>query len=83
MSKAILVLDMPICCEDCIFCNAIGVCKFLDDVDESIENGTKDLRCPLKPIPEPRIVRRTGGTHGADENYGWNCCIDEILRGEE
>ena len=34
----------------------------------------------LKPLPEKKISRRSGGTHGADAEYGWNQCIDEILR---
>lgn len=80
MSKAILILDMPVSCEECIFSSAVGECKFLGDVDESIANGSKDLRCPLKPIPEKRRSYCSGGTHGADANYGWNKCIDEILK---
>ncbi len=48
--KAILVIDMPKSCEDCELCRDGYLCLRLGEVDESIENGTKDLRCPLKPV---------------------------------
>lgn len=80
--KAILVVDMPKSCEDCELCRDGYLCLRLGEVDESVENGIKDLRCPLKPMPSKRVPdgKETDQIYGC--YVGWNACIDEIL-GEE
>ena len=92
MTKAILVLDeMPKSCEDCELCRDGYLCLRLGEVDESIVNGTKDLRCPLKPMPEKKdehIKFDSSDLWGVAriinvENKGYNNCIEEILGEEE
>lgn len=52
--KAMLIVDMPKSCEDCELCRDGYLCLRLGEVGESVENGTKDLRCPLKPMPNKK-----------------------------
>ena len=90
--KAILIIDMPKSCEDCELCDGTYdyICLRLGEVDESVENGTKDLRCPLKPMPErkrkikelPQYTKEYE-TYCKGEVDGWNFCLDEILGEEE
>ena len=80
--KAILVIDMPSCCNVCTFNNAIGECKFVVDVDEALSRSLRYVGCPLKPMPE----RKRESAKRYDEeiyNSGWNACIDEITGEEE
>ncbi len=86
MSKAILVLDdMPKSCEDCELCRDFYLCLRLGEIDESArENGTRDLRCPLKPLPEKKKEFEEKINHNDDfYEKGWNDCLDEILMGNE
>lgn len=55
MTKAILVMDMPSCCNICIFNNAIGECKFVGNVDEALSRSLRYVECPLKPLKENYI----------------------------
>ena len=88
MTKAILVIDMPRDCDECMFSDCFYNCKFLGDVDESAVNGCRDLRCPLKEMPKKKEIEEKEGMWAVlssiAENYedGWNDCIDSIL-GEE
>lgn len=87
--KAILIIDMPICCEDCpcmnwasyedeILCGALGEELFVNDKEEVI----KSKRCPLKPMPEKKPVSYHDDLFGDVEknfnNIGWNACLEEI-----
>ena len=80
--KAILVIDMPTCCEDCpcmnwasyedeILCGVLGEELFVNDKDEVI----KSKRCPLKPMPTKisPYVKRSQEWCG-----GWNACVEKI-----
>ena len=80
MDKAILVIDMPECCDECRFLNDSH------DYPECIVTGeTKGYtfrireqkmdRCPLKPAPELQDV-----WHDDDDwIIGYNNCVHEIM----
>lgn len=73
MSKAILILDMPNCCDECdikgVFCGDVG------DNDMCRAGG-----CPLKEVPKkPDYPPINESSFVA----GWNACVDEILKGSE
>ena len=83
--KAILVIDMPSCCNVCTFNNAIGECKFVGYVDEALSRSLRYVGCPLKPMPEKR-EKPTDNSYDfgfAKEIDGYNICIDEITGEEE
>ena len=81
MNKAILVIDMPKCCEECLYCDGdfygdrecLLINKYLieDDLDKK-----RSFMCPLKPMPQ-----KDADMGEADDSWtiGWNDCIDEIL----
>lgn len=89
MSKAILIIDMPSCCNECKL-------RFDDDysywcsydnpepngVFQYIVNRTKPDWCPLRPLPEKYEIDRSKCSDPFYEfefEYGYNQCIDEIL----
>ena len=53
MSVLIKGMEMPKNCEECVLIDIHYFCSLLGEVDESIENGSKDLRCPLVEVPTP------------------------------
>ena len=79
--KAILVIDMPTRCEDCICYRQpkyeyIGDCGVTLRPLTSAERVNRPSWCPLKHLPQKHdegIMR---------EQKGWNRCLEEIL-GEE
>lgn len=88
MSKSVLVINTPPCCEDCP-CSAIvkapqktweAYCELCEKFNNKIM--TKPEWCPLKPMPERKdgTFRWTGFDDVADESYlhGWNACLDEL-----
>lgn len=90
--KAVLVTDMPKCCNDCK-CNFDHWCSF-DNFERHIDDlEQKPKWCPLKPLPdklnnfEPILVPKDisgilNNMYGEYEN-GWNDCLDEIARETE
>lgn len=88
--KAILVMEMPKCCSDCIFSNPDGdYCPFLGVITFSEYETCKKADCPLREMPEKRpvmILSNLGGRattasfKESDLNIGWNACIDAIER---
>ena len=88
MSKAILIIDMPSCCNECKI-------RFDDEysnwcpydnpepngVFQYVENRTKPKWCPLKLIPKKREEKYAADVGDRDCGFidGWNACIDEIL----
>lgn len=85
MAKAVLVMDMPKTCKDCVLCIASQekhsgqFCwRCVNHPTVMIpKEGIKPDWCPLKPVPEKREP---------DERYyessyvdiGFNACIDAI-----
>lgn len=89
--KALLVMDMPGSCEECLFCDSIdytcGAFRILGKnyTYDCPEDGVADW-CPLKPVPEKRkadviplspLLKETLSEY----SKGWNACIDKILEG--
>ena len=84
MSKAVLVIDVPKCCYECFAFDDSG------DYPECLI--TKDFRgyrfrpreqkmynCPLKPIPEKKLLYTTSSDYLNGFDAGYNACIDEII----
>ena len=83
MNKAILVIDMPSCCNECKI-------RFDDEysnwcpydnpepngVFQYVENITKPKWCPLKPVPEEQDVWYED--ERSDWERGYNNCLREI-----
>lgn len=85
MSKAVLVLDMPEGCNDCVLNN----CHFCDVTNENIESYMYDIMevdkpdwCPLEELPHKRYHSVYGVPIEMSEDKIWNECIDKIV-GEE
>ena len=89
MSKAVLVMEMPDCCNSCPICQGIAtdgthVCGILDTDGNEQSNYDGDYErgeyCPLKPMPEDKKpLNKKGYRSGYIE--GWNDAIDAIEGG--
>ena len=92
MKAITLVDDMPSKCHGCRFDDFDFRCKLTGfDHEDYVMRGTRDIRCPLKPMPLKRETQvhweSIGGgeipTHEiTDYDKGWNDCVD-FLEGEE
>lgn len=88
--KAILVIDIPKCCEECQLINShydneYGLQTYCGvDYHRIKEKNKKDL-CPLKPMPRKEKGRYWHNGIAKENTYvcGWNDCIDEILGEQE
>lgn len=86
MSKAILVMDMPKCCDECSLHYERDCEDYCDIGNEYIDINvlkSKPNWCPLQPMPEylSSEVGLTEFQMGA--RSGYNLCIDDILKGSE
>lgn len=86
MSKAVLVLDMPEGCNDCVLNNY----HFCDVTNENIESYMYDIMevdkpdwCPLKELPHKRYHSAYGVPIEMSEDKIWNKCIDKIIGEDE
>lgn len=92
MAKAVLVMDMPEDCKQCVFCRGLNACKLkkylvrdkictVYTVDKQIMEGGKPDWCPLRELPE----RSDHPEHCDNGRFdaGWNGCLDEILERKE
>lgn len=90
MSKAVLVMDMPEDCKQCVFCRGLNACKLkkylvrdkictVYTVDKQIMEGGKPDWCPLRELPE----RSDHPEHCDNGRFdaGWNGCLDAIEGG--
>ena len=85
--KAVLVIDMPDCCENCTLMDddcAGGYCNAHNDdyIDIPDTTGGKPDWCPIREMPEKMVV--CGKYPQPDRitpsnKFGWNACIDKIL----
>lgn len=80
MSKAVLIIDTPENCYNCIlnydsFCCGINNVNFFDDMDFDPAKNRLSC-CPLKPLPEKNKYH--DGAFNA-EVKGWNSCLDQIM----
>lgn len=93
MSKSILAIDAPECCDKCRLC-AFGNygAKRCTVKEQSIffeDKKKKPDWFPLRNLPEkkPKVKYQENGCFGINEaiknsfNMGFNSCIDEILKG--
>ena len=79
--KAVLILDMPTNCIECL-AQFGGMCyasnrEVANTVSDLIKKGGKPDWCPLKPMPQ----RRLATTEDETDFYlkeGWNACIEEL-----
>ena len=83
MAKAILVMDMPSGCVNCsLYGYAVSRCNAKDKFQNNISDDFKPDWCPLKPMPEKKMIEMVqedydgGYSHGF--THGFNACIDEI-----
>ena len=51
MSVLIKGMKIPKNCDECVLLDSNYFCTLIGEVDESINNGSKDLRCPLVEVP--------------------------------
>lgn len=92
MAKAVLIMDMPKDCKQCVFCRGLNACKLkkylvrdkictVYTVDKQIMEGGKPDWCPLRELPE----RSDHPEHCDNGRFdaGWNACLDEILERKE
>ena len=90
MQKAILIIDMPGGCNDCpvaeiykvglergLFCSLVKRSALVKNINKRFPD------CPLKPLPEKKVVTANDATAAVAIKYGWNNCLDEILREED
>lgn len=82
MSKAVLVIEMPIGCEEC----QLAV-ETTHSYDMCCITGSKIISegkfpwCPLKPMPKKYDMSEPHNTDWDGEyECGYNACIDEILK---
>ena len=83
MSKAILIMDMPKNCDECILYYERDYCDYCGIRNEYIDINvlqSKPEWCPLKEVlQKPDYPPINESSYVA----GWNACIDEILKGSE
>ena len=91
MSKSLLVIETPECCEKCMI-NLDGFCLAVLEPNECVEGGEmrketpkacKPEWCPLRSVPERRNESDTCYESDYYRAQGWNSCIDEICEVEK
>lgn len=89
MSKGIIIVDIPECCENCLFHRTHAApiqdhvfCTILTRGIIPKNQNKKPDWCPLNPIPEKQSNDNIYDEYYDGFDAGWNACIDEILKGE-
>lgn len=83
--KAVLVIDkMPAECDECPMYD-FGWGEYCMATGKSVKSEGKEPWCPLKEMPEKRILPswQVNNTNYGEEPWfsdGWNACIEEIER---
>lgn len=83
MNKAILVIDMPQCCNDCHFCyysdGRVPICSY---TRSAIDNPKETPEwCDLKPMPVEKFTCLNYDNEAIlNYNRGWNDCLKTIKR---
>ena len=84
MNKAILVIDMPKCCNECPICASYAESAFSPREYWCVASENKDVNphnkpdwCPLKPAPEEQEVWYDD--EKSDWERGYNNCVREII----
>ena len=91
MSKAVLIMDMPSSCEECILRNE-GACfpvskeNSICGVYYTMKEGRKPDWCPLRELPKKigieEAIRMPRNGCVSDVINSYNACIDELLKEE-
>ena len=84
MAKAMLIMDMPSCCDECQLKVLPNPWSFMicGKTKKHIERGNqRPTWCPLREVPKKIVSRDSDITRL--EKLGYNACIDEILGGGE
>lgn len=82
--KAILVMDMPDCCDECFMLDKNSdycTCMFTDESQGYLfkSREQKMPNCPLKPVPEKLEGEDSVKFQWGNYEDGWNNCIDIIV----
>lgn len=81
--KAVLVMDMPECCDKCFILDDSGdypMCRFTQEV-RGYNFRTRERkmdRCPLRKLPRKMEGNLSIKLQWGDYEDGWNDCIDMI-----
>ena len=84
MSKAVLVIDMPTCCDECFALDDNGdypMCIITQE-QRGYTFRTREQkmdRCPLQQMPEKSHTGKSDYYQWGDWEDGWNACIDGLL----
>lgn len=80
MAKAVLVMDMPECCNDCYAMNMSLSGRFCRAAEESLPvKAERPDWCPLRELPEKKeLYLSINNQKGYCD--GWNACLDKILK---
>lgn len=83
MDKVILVINAPENCGKCMFFDGFDGCKARKPSLFVMEDDKRPKGCPLRPLPDRKVVKPEDTTAAVAVKYGWNNCINEILKEEE
>lgn len=76
MSKAVLVMEMPERCGECLFCGEADNCMAMEAYGiDDVQN--KPEWCPLKPMPEKNDSEYYSD-YARGHKHGWNDAIKAI-----
>lgn len=84
MSKAVLVIDMPTCCDECFALDDNGdypMCIITQE-QRGYTFRTRERkmdRCPLQQMPEKSHTGKSDYYQWGNWEDGWNACIDGLL----
>ena len=81
--KAVLVMDMPECCDKCFMLDDSGdypMCRFTQEVrGQNFRTRERKMdRCPLRKLPEKMEGDLSIKYQWGDYEDDWNNCIDMI-----
>lgn len=74
MSKSVLIINTPYTCYECPCYSNAGCAALRFKEYQGQEN------CPLKSLPEKKLVNPMDTTGAVAVKFGWNNCLDEILK---
>lgn len=86
MSKVVLVMDIPYCCETCRFIEYEPKCRcgILSYKCAKIKDRFSKLNnCPLRELPERKSEEFGQTIINAARAEGWNACLDTIVGGAD
>lgn len=84
MSKAVLIIDMPNCCDECFALDDNGdypMCIITQE-QRGYTFRTREQkmdRCPLQQMPKKSHTGKSDYYQWGDWEDGWNACIDDLL----